>query len=178
VSKGLILYGAPASGKDSITAALVSKHPEFEHFRRLKVGPGRTSGYRMTSPAQIAALRQTRDAILWENTRYGASYFVDRPGLEQLWQSGRVPVVHLGQIEAVDALCSGTKARWTVVELYARPAVLRDRIRSRGTGDEEHRFIALEQTLRLPAADMRIDTEAVPISEAAEMIYQQLRDES
>lgn len=81
-----------------------------------------------------------------------------------------MPVVHLGQIEAIEAIADGTEANWTVIELYARPAILASRIRSRGTGDEDQRFAAVKQTLRLPVADMRIDTEAVSVSEAANAI--------
>ncbi|MFG2013359.1 kinase, partial [Micromonospora sp. NPDC048868] len=125
---------------------------------------------------QVDALRQMRGALLWENTRYGATYFVDRFGLEQLWESDRVPVVHLGQIEAVGAIADGTEANWTIVELYARPAVLAKRIQSRGTGDEDQRFVAVEQTLRLPVADMRIDTELVSINEATNAIKQLTTD--
>ncbi|WP_432049574.1 kinase [Verrucosispora sp. NA02020] len=169
MKQGLIIYGPPASGKDTITAALVAKHPQFEHFKRLKSGGGRTSGYRMISEAGADALRKTPGAVLWENSRYGATYFVERSGLEQMWQSGRMPVVHLGQVAAIDAL-RDTEAQWTVVELYASPVILHSRIRSRSTGDDDQRFAAIEQTPRLPTADMRIDTGVMSIAEAAEMI--------
>ncbi|GIJ22374.1 hypothetical protein Vlu01_29980 [Micromonospora lutea] len=169
MKEGLILYGAPASGKDTVTAALVAKYPQFEHFRRLKAGAGRTSGYRMISEARANALRKTPGAILWENTRYSATYIVERSGLEQIWQSGRIPVVHIGQVDAIDAL-RAAEARWTVVELYAPLAALHSRIRSRGTGDDDQRFAAIERTPSLQAADMRIDTGVVSIAEAAEMI--------
>ncbi|TDB81563.1 kinase [Micromonospora sp. KC721] len=173
---GLILYGAPATGKDTVTAELVSRKSQFEHFKRLKVGPGRTTGYRMISSRQADDLRQRPGEILWENSRYGATYFVDRSGLEQLWDLGHLPVVHLGQVEAVEAITGDAKsgANWTVVELYCRPAILRDRIRSRATGDDEQRFAAIEQTPRLPEADIRIDTELVSATEAAEMIVRRI----
>ncbi|BCJ64613.1 kinase [Polymorphospora rubra] len=175
--RGLILYGAPATGKDTVTAELVNREPRLEHFRRLKLGRGRTSGYRMIDPRQANDLRRRVDAILWENSRYGATYLVDRPGLEQVWDANRVPVIHLGQVEAVEAITGdrGTGAAWTVVELYCRPAVLRDRIRFRATGDEEQRFAVIEQTPRLPNADIRIDTESVTAAVAATMIAQHMR---
>ncbi|WP_320069328.1 kinase [Micromonospora sp. RTGN7] len=174
--QGVILYGAPATGKDTITAEMVGRYPRFAHFKRLKCGPGRMSGYRTISPDQADKLRHEPGAILWENTRYGATYFVDCFGLEQLWELGRVPVVHLGQIEAIEAIADGTEANWTVVELYAQPAVLARRIRSRGTGDEDQRFAAVEQTLRLPVADVRIDTGVVSVSEAANAIERCMQD--
>ncbi|GAA2216784.1 hypothetical protein GCM10010429_45810 [Micromonospora olivasterospora] len=180
MKRGLILYGAPATGKDTVTAELVRRESRLEHFKRLKLGPGRTTGYRMISASQADDLRHRPGAILWENSRYDATYFVDRSGLEQLWTSGYVPVVHLGQVEAVEAITGDveTGASWTVVELYCRPALLRSRIRSRATGDEEQRFAAIEQTPHLPNADIRIDTESVPATEAARMIVQRMFDRS
>ncbi|MEV0879439.1 kinase [Micromonospora echinofusca] len=172
MKKGLILYGPPASGKDTITAELVNRNPNFQHFERLKCGPGRTIGYRMISPDQADHLRQTYRSVLWENTRYGATYFVDRSGLEQIWNAGRVPVVHLGQVEAVSTIANGEgeKADWTVVELYCSPEILRERIKDRATGDEHQRFAAAEQTPRLPVADIRIDTASTSVASAVSMI--------
>ncbi|WP_130407066.1 kinase [Micromonospora violae] len=170
--KGLILYGAPATGKDTITAELVHREPCFEHFKRLKFGSGRSAGYRMIDHGQAQILRQSPEMILWENSRYGSTYFVDRPGLERVWDLGRVPVVHLGQVEAVEAIArdSASGAIWTVVELHCQPAILYDRIRSRQTGDDVQRFAAVAHTNRLPVADIRIDTGSVPVAEAAEKI--------
>jgi guanylate kinase len=172
VKRGLILYGAPATGKDTLTAELVSRDPRFAHFQRLKCGRGRTTGYRMISQEHADRLRETNGEILWENSRYGAAYFVDRSGIEDLWAVGRIPVIHLGQVEAVEALTSGLGAgvSWTVVELRCRPEILHDRIRSRATGDDTQRFAAAEQTLRLPRADLRIDTGSVSVAEAVDLI--------
>ncbi|MFJ6200220.1 hypothetical protein [Micromonospora sp. NPDC092111] len=126
---------------------------------------------------QVNRLRQAPGAILWENSRYGATYLVDRFGLDDLWRLGRVPVVHLGQVEAIEAVVSGTEAGWTVAELFARPAVLGKRIQLRSTGDEAERVAAVEQTLRLPAADIRIDTGALSIREAADAIVRCMEDQ-
>lgn len=78
--------------------------------------------------------------------------------------------VHGAGGTVLGAIADGTEANWTIVELYARPAVLAKPIQSRGAGDEDQRFAAVEQTLRLPVADLRIDTEAVSVSEAATAI--------
>jgi guanylate kinase len=179
MKRGLILYGAPATGKDTVTAELVRRDSSYVHFERLKLGGGRTSGYRMISPSQADELRRKPGEILWENSRYGATYFVDRRGLEQIWALHKIPVVHLGQAEAIDAITGDVaiEASWTVVELYCRPAILHDRIRSRATGDEEQRFAAIEQTPRLTSVDVRIDTESVSAAEAAELISQRMRDQ-
>jgi guanylate kinase len=180
VRDGLILYGAPATGKDTITAELVRRDPLFEQFMRLKAGSGRTGGYRMISQEEAEHLRQSSGTVLWENSRYGSTYFVDRPGLERIWNSGSVPVVHLGQVEAVAAVASDPtlKACWTVVELYCQPTILHDRIRLRRTGDDRQRFAAIEQTPRLPQADISIDTGSVSATQSARMITELMQRHS
>ena len=169
MNRGVILYGPPAVGKDTVTVALQQLDPAFAHFRRLKCGPGRTTGYRMISSDQLAAVPAS--SILWANERYGAVYLVDRDGLEQLWGAGRTPVVHLGQPEAIAAVVAGTtSARWLVVDLHAALPVLQARIAARGTGDDALRFTAAADTPRLPHADLAVDTGAVEPGEAAQLI--------
>ncbi len=80
MTRGLILYGPPASGKDTITHALAELDPTISLFRRLKAGPGRTGTYRMTTEPEISHLRAAGD-VIWENSRYDAVYVIDRPGL-------------------------------------------------------------------------------------------------
>jgi hypothetical protein len=41
---GVILYGPPGAGKDTVTAALTSPDARFQLFRRIKAGAGRTMG--------------------------------------------------------------------------------------------------------------------------------------
>lgn len=166
---GVILYGPPAAGKDTVTAELVALDPRFTHFERLKCGPGRTAGYRMVEPEQLAALPS--EVVLWTNRRYDAVYLVDRPGLAAIWQTGRIPVVHLGQPEAVTAVTAGTPAaRWLVVELHAPLPVLRARIEARGTGDDAARVTAAIETPRLDGADLVVDTGTVSAAEAARLV--------
>ena len=43
MTSGVLLYGPPAVGKDTITRHLERIGP-FEQFRRLKCGPGRSTG--------------------------------------------------------------------------------------------------------------------------------------
>ena len=169
MNQGVILYGPPAVGKDTVTAALEHLDKRFAHFRRLKCGPGRTTGYRMVSAGELAAV--STGSILWSNERYGAIYLVDRDGLDQLWQATRTPVLHLGQPEAIAAVLAGTpSARWTVVDLHAPLPVLHQRIAARGTGDDADRIAAVAGTPRLPHADLAVDTAIVEPSEAARLI--------
>lgn len=168
MNRGVILYGPPAVGKDTITAALIERDT-FVQYRRVKSGPGRSAGYRMVDAAQLAAARQ--NGLLWENHRYGATYLVERRGLDAIWHQGRVPVVHVGQPEAVHAIVRGTSsARWMIIELYAPLAVLQSRISQRGTGDDDQRLTAVRQTPRLLDPDLTIDTSVMSATEAATTI--------
>ena len=172
--KGVMLYGAPATGKDTVTRALVDRFPDvFVHFWRLKAGPGRTAGYRMVSLEHVEALPES--AVLWTNHRYGATYVVDREGLSQIWSDCRIPIVHLGQPEAVDAIVGRTpEATWLVVELYSSLTVLKDRIRVRATGDDDQRITAALNTPRLPRADVSINTGSTQPDEAAQLIAERM----
>jgi guanylate kinase len=115
--RGVILYGPPAAGKDTITEALHRLDHRYSLFRRLKVGAGKTAGYRMTTDAALRELRKSGD-LIWENSRYGAVYAVDRPALLGHLAAGS-PVLHLGQVEAIDAVIKATPdAHWTVVYVW------------------------------------------------------------
>ncbi len=50
---GVILYGPPSAGKDTVSAELSHLNPAFTLFQRLKAGPGRTTGYRLTTADHI-----------------------------------------------------------------------------------------------------------------------------
>jgi guanylate kinase len=174
--RGVILYGAPATGKDTVTEALTGSYPEYAHFERLKAGPGRTAGYRMISVEQVASMPAA--AVLWANHRYGATYLVDLPGLQQVWQQHRIPVVHLGQPEAVEAVVERTpEASWLVVELHCDLAVLQERIRQRGTGDDDQRVAAALSTPRLRSVDISIDTGITDPVKAARLIAERVRQQ-
>lgn len=70
----------------------------------------------MITEGALNELRLRRDSI-WESQRYGAIYVVDRPGLVDTFASG-IPVIHLGQPEAVEAVVNSFReVRWVVVEL-------------------------------------------------------------
>src|SRR5690606_32788938 len=117
MSVGIVLYGAPATGKDTVTSALVAQDATFQLYERIKCGPGRTAGYRMVSLAEFQRLSLAGDFI-WTNERYNARYAIDRAGLEQQLTDGSVPVVHAGQPEVIDAVRNTMRhVRWFVVQL-------------------------------------------------------------
>lgn len=167
--RGVILYGPPASGKDTVAQALHDLDPRFVNFPRLKAGPGRTAGYRMVSDSHISHLASTGE-VAWLNERYGARYAVDtRELLSRL--SLHIPLLHLGQDAAIPAIKAVTpNALWTVVELWCSRPVARERLLTRQTRDVAARLTAWDETKPLPMADLRIDTGEIPPQEAAALI--------
>ncbi|GGN73956.1 hypothetical protein GCM10010112_43630 [Actinoplanes lobatus] len=167
--KGVILYGPPASGKDSITAALHEINPVYCLFPRVKVGPGRTSGYRMATGQEAEQLRKQGE-VVWENARYSSSYIIDRSFL--LDHIGRsITVVHLGQTQAVSEVTKAIpEASWTVAYLWCPRDIAAIRIRARNTNDDEERLRAWDATEPLQDADLFIDTSKISIEQAAKLI--------
>jgi guanylate kinase len=168
MTPGVILYGPPAAGKDTVTQELVKLASEYALFRRLKVGCGRTVGYRMATDADVEHLRASGE-ILWENERYGSTYIVDRTTLvDEL--SRRIPVLHLGQpggIEAVlDAFPHGS---WIVVYVWSSRSIAARRIEARQTGDSAERLAAWDATPPIDA-DLEINTGQVSPAQAAREI--------
>ncbi|MFJ2781562.1 HAD-IA family hydrolase [Kitasatospora sp. NPDC087315] len=175
---GVLLYGPPASGKDTVTAALAQHDQRYRQFERLKVGAGKAASYRMGTTEQLAKLEATGD-VVYANSRYGNTYVVDQPGLDAAFEAG-VPVVHLGQVDGVRALLDGYQAEWLSVLLWCPREVTADRSAGRGDGDTPARLAAWEATQADLDAnpgfrfDLVIRTDTVPSGQAAEQIVQAL----
>lgn len=169
MTAGIVLYGPPASGKDTITDALGSG---FALVPRLKCGPGRTAGYRMVDEGDLAALRRTPGEVLWEIRRYAATYMLTRSDVLAIAESA-APVVHVGQSAAIDAVTSGIpELSWVVVELRCPRELAAERIAARSTGDDAERLARYEDTPLLDSAHLVIDTSAAAPAEAARQITQ------
>jgi len=168
--RGVVLYGPPASGKDTITAALTAHDARYQHFLPLKVGAGRTAGYRPSTAAALEQLR-TAGALIWETHRYGAVYAIDRAGLAQLLAVGAVPVLHLAEPTALSLLAAAfPDVRWTTVALTCPRDVAAARIERRQTGDTAARLAAYDAFQPLPAPDVLVDSHTVTADEAARLI--------
>jgi guanylate kinase len=182
MSRGVLLYGPPAAGKDTVTAALAALDPRYVPFTRLKIGSGRTRGYRMGTPEQLKELEE-RSEVLYRNDRYGNTYVVDRPGLHDMTRGSRIPVIHLGQIAGIQAVAEGFPARWQRVLLWCPREITQQRSAERGDGDTPARLTAWDATERDVAAypeatwELTVHTDAVAPQEAALQIHALIRAE-
>lgn len=176
--QGVILYGPPASGKDTVTGALADIDGRYAHFRRLKIGSGKSSGYRMGTPEQLAQLRATGD-VVYENSRYGNTYALDRPGLDAAFAAG-LPVVHLGQLAGIRVLVDGYPADWATVLLWCPREVTASRSKQRGDADTDARLAVWDATKEDLDAhpgvawDLVVETARTAPADAARLIDQLL----
>src|SRR5262245_32271201 len=152
----VILYGPPAAGKDTITAALTRLDNNYQLYRPLKAGSGRTANYRMITPSYVNTLRDT-NSVIWETCRYNALYIIDRASLTHMLKIC-IPILHLGQAEAVKAVTDALPpaAQWTTVWLWCPRNIAATRIIQRGTGDTPARLRVWDETAPLPEADITI----------------------
>ncbi|KAB1983414.1 P-loop NTPase family protein [Streptomyces triticiradicis] len=141
---GVILYGPPGSGKDTVTNELTRLRPEFALFERLKAGPGRTTGYRLTTGDHIEELSRA-GGLLYRNARYGAEYAIDRHGVAALVDADRIPVLHVGQVMGVYAVAA-FPLHWIRVLLWCPLDSTESRSTGRGDKDVEARMKAWHET--------------------------------
>lgn len=166
---GVILYGPPAAGKDTVTRELLRLSDRYALYQRIKVGNGRSAGYRFATCEQAATLR-TNGLVVYENARYNARYLIERKSLSDLFASA-VPVIHLGQIAGIEAIRRAfPHERLLVVSLWCPRDVAAERIAERRTGDDVERLRVWDATERIPG-DLSIDTATVTAVGAAEAIH-------
>ncbi|MER7679962.1 guanylate kinase [Streptomyces sp. NPDC096934] len=141
---GVILYGPPGSGKDAITSELTELRSEFALFERLKAGPGRTTGYRVTTVDHIEELSRTGE-LLYRNARYDAEYAIDRHGVAALVDSDRIPILHMGQVVGASAVAA-FPLHWMRVLLWCPLDTTESRSIGRGDKDVQARVKAWHET--------------------------------
>ncbi|GAA4534833.1 hypothetical protein GCM10023096_82510 [Nonomuraea ferruginea] len=140
----MVLYGPPASGKSTVTAALTALDPRFVLLRKLKAGIPRGSEYEFVSFERLVELRNS-GRLLVESHRYGNAYAVDRRQVEQITEAGQIPVVHVGNIPDIRRLAAF--GPWLAVLLWVSREACEQRSRQRGDGDTAQRLRAWDETL-------------------------------
>jgi guanylate kinase len=172
---GVILYGPPASGKDTVSRELIKLDSRYELYRKLKSGSGNMSGYRRAEHTDLDRLRRN-DLILYANERYGNTYAVDLPELEAIGKRNRVPIIHMGQVEGVVSLRKHS-THWTTALLWCDRATARQRSLERGNSDVSARVAAWDESLielknwQDETFDTLIDTDKVSPRSAAQVIH-------
>ncbi|MEU1736070.1 guanylate kinase [Streptosporangium sp. NPDC020145] len=151
---GIVLYGPPASGKDTITAALNRLDSRFVLLPKLKVGTGRAEGYVLVTAEELAQLRDA-GRLIAETHRYGNVYAIDRRAIDSLTSIGVVPVVHMGNMGDLRRLIGREPDSWLRVLLWAQREVTEQRSISRGDTDTGKRLAAWDETL----ADLEANTD-------------------
>ena len=173
--RGVILYGPPTSGKDTVTAELTRQDGRYALAPKLKVGTGRSTGYRYVSPAELATLRDA-GRIAVETPRYGNVYAVDRHDIAALTTTGRIPVVHMGNVADLNRLRAAVPLHWTSILLWVPRDVCAQRSRHRGDADTPSRLLAWDETradvhtVDNPAFDMVIHTDRTNPADIARRI--------
>jgi guanylate kinase len=115
--------------------------------------------------------------VIWENEQYGNVYLIDRTGLHDALDNDRVPIVHVGQPDAIAAIQTATpNAQWLVVELWCARTEAAKRLTRRSPADSALRLKVWDQTPQLHAANLRIATDAMSPSDAAITIHRRLSD--
>jgi guanylate kinase len=167
--RGVILYGPPASGKDTVTRALENLGHDYRHFERLKAGGGRTDGYRLTTDWELDALWQ-RGQLIWENSQYGARYAIDRDGIECALRQC-IPIVHVGQPEAATALQRAVPhASWILIHLWCPRGDTERRLAARRDVNASERLRVWDETSAPTQPHLFIDTSRMSPEATARLI--------
>ena len=181
---GIVLYGPPASGKDTVTAALHRLDPRFVLLPKLKAGAGRAEGYEFVTAEQLEKLRGA-GRLVAETHRYGNVYAVDRQTIDDMEAAGNVPVAHMGNIGDLRRLVGRAPDSWLRVLLWIPREITEQRSTARGDADTGKRLTAWDETLADLKANtdegffhLRIHTDRLSADAAAEEImtaYDRLR---
>lgn len=182
----LILSGTPASGKDSVTDALIAHSDRFVRLKKHRSGEGGRQDDTYTQVTSwVFRTMVRRQAFAQWHARYDRLYGVSWTALDAAWAAGKIPVIHNGRPIDAQALLNlpGVLARHVVL-LCSEPATRRRlALRSAQPGfadDADARLKAyaeerdeLTEMLRscLPApCDLCLNTERVLLDEAVRLI--------
>ncbi|MFF3671089.1 nucleoside/nucleotide kinase family protein [Microtetraspora malaysiensis] len=141
--RGIVLYGPPASGKSTITAALADTDPQFTLLRKLKVGTGRTDEYDFVTAEHLEQLREA-GRLLVETRRYGNTYAVDACTVEAMAEADQIPIVHVGSVADLHQL-TDSGGDWLRVRLWVPRELCEQRSQSRGDTDTDKRLQAWDE---------------------------------
>ncbi|MGW7687024.1 hypothetical protein ACWGID_40160 [Kribbella sp. NPDC054772] len=178
--RGLLLFGPPTGGLDTITAILPALDSRFVLHQRVKVGNGQSDGYRIVDLDEFVRAEEA-DEFIHTYSRYGALYGIDRASLVDVCTDTAVPIVHVGQLDALDAIRAATpNVSWTSVCLWCSRAEAALRLCNRADPDPMTRLQAWDEaaaellTAGADTFDMTVNTATLPPELTARMIAQSM----
>lgn len=98
----LLLSGTPASGKDTISASLQELNSRFRHFKKHRGSeePKDDATYVHVDIKKFNRLAE-QGAFVQYHSRYGRGYGVALSELENHWELGELPIIHVGKYENI-----------------------------------------------------------------------------
>ena len=102
MNKIILLSGTPASGKDSVSNDLVEKNKKFTHFRKHKINVGGKldDSYILVDKPNFDTMAENNEFIQY-HYRYDRGYAVSKEELENNFEKGLIPIIHVGKYENI-----------------------------------------------------------------------------
>ena len=133
----LLLSGTPASGKDTVTSALIGLNNRFIHFKKHRGSqePKEDNTYIHVDNKEFKSLID-QGAFIQHHGRYGRQYGVALSQLEGHWSAGQIPIVHVGKYENI-APFKDANIDVRSILLLVDKAETENRLKARHPGDEQ-----------------------------------------
>ncbi len=141
--KIVLLYGPPASGKDTITQLLQNRNNIFFHFKKHKVYPG---DQQIQTKNQLSYFHISMNRFLnmiangeflqfhW---RYKSFYGVSKVLMDDSLSNGKIPIVHVGKIYDLLELTDVLEAKLIIILVWETLDVISKRLKFRHKGDND-----------------------------------------
>ena len=144
----LLISGTPASGKDTITDALIMLNPKFIHFKKHKISTGGQldNSYHHVTKDEFDVMANNGDFVQY-HYRYDGGYAVAQYVLEDNWREGKVPIIHVGKYENISPFYNNKYFSIISILLLVSRKETENRLKERNYNDDA------EINVRLSAYD-------------------------
>ncbi len=148
----LLLSGMPGTGKDTLSQGLSERDPTFAFFKKHRAGPPTQS--RAEDEAYVNVSLETflniarSDGFIQYHRRYGRMYGVSKKTYEDLIHTDKVPLIHVGKYENLQALRYGGLQDGLSTLLWADRDIVQARLQERHKSridSVEERMVAYDE---------------------------------